>query len=76
MPPDTMQFEIHNNRELPGGLVVRIPDFDCHGQGSIPGQGTEILQVVRPKEKKRNTQQHLEVFLQRMFNLNLIKLLD
>ena len=30
------------NWEFPGGLVVRILGFHCHGPGSIPGQGTEI----------------------------------
>lgn len=29
--------------EFPGGLVVRIPDFHCHGLGSSPGWGTESL---------------------------------
>ena len=32
-------------REFPGGLVVRILGFHCHGPGSIPGQGTEIPQA-------------------------------
>ena len=31
---------------IPGGLVVRILDFHCHGPGSIPGRGTEILKPV------------------------------
>ena len=37
-----------------GGLVVRIWHFHCCGLGSIPGQGTEIPQAIRPKrgEKK------------------------
>ena len=29
-------------REFPGGLVVRIRGFYCHGLGSDPGWGTEI----------------------------------
>ena len=33
--------------EFPGGLVVRIPGFHCHGPGSVPGWGTEIPQAVR-----------------------------
>ena len=33
--------------EFPGGLVVRIPGFHCHGPGSLPGQGTEIPQAVQ-----------------------------
>ena len=30
----------------PGGLVVRIRHFHCHGWSSIPGQGTEIPQAT------------------------------
>ena len=30
--------------EFPGGPVVRMLGFCCHGQGSIPSQGTEIPQ--------------------------------
>ena len=29
--------------------MVRMLDFHCHGPGSIPGQGTEILQAVKDK---------------------------
>ena len=29
--------------EFPGSLVVRIWGFHCHGPGSLPGWGTEIL---------------------------------
>ena len=29
-------------REFPGGPVVRIPSFQHHGRGSIPGQRTVI----------------------------------
>ena len=32
--------------EFPGGPVVRILGFCCHGQGSIPSQGTEIPQAA------------------------------
>ena len=31
--------------------MVRIPGFCCCGPGSIPGQGTEILQATQPKKK-------------------------
>ena len=39
--------------EFPGGLVVRILGFHCHGLGSIPGQGTEIPQATWCGQKKR-----------------------
>ena len=39
-------FETIQNREFPGGQVVRTVSFHCHGPGSIPGQGTEILQAM------------------------------
>ena len=40
-------------REFPGGLVVRILGFHCHGSGSVPGQGTEIPQAAWHDQKKR-----------------------
>ena len=42
------------NREFPGGLVLRILGFHCHGLGSIPGWGTEILQAVWCGQKKKD----------------------
>ena len=33
--------------------MVRIPCFDCHGLGSVPGQGTEVLQAARFGQKKK-----------------------
>ena len=38
-------LEIHWDG-IPGDLVVRILSFHCHGPGSIPGRGTEILKAV------------------------------
>ena len=35
--------------EFPGGPVVRTVGFHCLGPDSIPGEGTEILQAVQPK---------------------------
>ena len=32
--------------EFPGALVVRTWHFYCWGPGSVPGQGTKILQVM------------------------------
>ena len=42
-------------REFPGGPVVGTHHFHCHGSGSIPGQGTKILQAMR-HSKKTNKQ--------------------
>ena len=36
-----------------GGLVVRILGFQLHGLGSIPDQGTEILQAEMCAKKKK-----------------------
>ena len=36
----------HLSGEFPGGLVVRIPGFHCHGPGSVTGRGTETLQAL------------------------------
>ena len=33
--------------------MVRILDFHCYGPGSIPGQGSEILQAVKDKREKK-----------------------
>ena len=40
------------------GLTVRIPSFHCHCPGSVPGQGTKILQATQhdPKQKKYKLQ--------------------
>ena len=32
--------------------MVRIPGFHCHGSGSIPGWGTEILQAAQHGQNK------------------------
>ena len=42
-------------REFPGGLMVRTQHFHCHGLGSIPGWGPEILQALWHGEKKKDT---------------------
>ena len=49
--------------EFPGGLLVRILGFHYRGWGSIPGQGTEILQgkvysQKSTKKKKREIDHH------------------
>ena len=36
--------------------MLRIPGFYCHGLGSIPSQGTEILKIMLiNQEKKKKT---------------------
>lgn len=44
---------ILNCQELPGGPVVKTEHFHCHGQGSIPGRGTNILKAVRCGQKRK-----------------------
>lgn len=39
-------------REFPGGPVVRGRSFHCHGPGSAPGPGTEILHAAWAAKKK------------------------
>ena len=41
-------------QEFPGGLVVRILGFPCHGLGSVPDWEHEIPQAVQCGEKKLN----------------------
>ena len=41
-------------RDFPGSPMVKTPQFQCWGAGSIPGQGTEILHAVWQDQKKKN----------------------
>ena len=47
---------LHSNRKIiqsvPQWSVVRIQCFHCHGPGSIPGWGTEILEDVWHRKNK------------------------
>ena len=44
--------------EFPGSPMVRTRRFHCRGPGSIPGQGTEILQAARRSKKKRKEKEN------------------
>ena len=57
----TQRVKMHDNNntkakrgEFPGGPVVRIQCFYCCGLGSIPGQGTKILQATWHCQKNKN----------------------
>ena len=39
--------------EFPGSPVVRTQHFHCRGPGSIPSQGTKILQAVQCGQRKK-----------------------
>ena len=41
------------NRDFPGGLVVRIPGFHWRGPGSIPSWGAEIPQAAQCNQKTK-----------------------
>ena len=44
--------------KFPDGLVIRTQHFHCQGPGSIPGQGTKILQAMqRGKKKKKKVEE-------------------
>jgi len=43
-------------REFPGSIVVRTQHFHYQGLGSVPGQGTKILQAM-PRSKKLKRRQ-------------------
>ena len=51
--PNPSTCKIKKTRDFPGGPVVRTLRFHCRGSGSIPGQGTKILQAAKPKQKKQ-----------------------
>ena len=43
------------SREFPGSPVVRTWSFHCQGLGSVPGQGTKILQAMWHGKNKTTT---------------------
>ena len=49
--------------EFPGGPVVRILRFHCHGPGSIPGHATKILQAARHSQKQNTNQKKKKKFI-------------
>ena len=40
-------------REYPGGLLVSIPGFHCHGPRFISGQRTEVPKAAWHRQKKK-----------------------
>ena len=49
-------------REFPGSPVVRTRCFHCQGPGSIPGQGTKILQAAAVWPDKINKEEKKKKF--------------
>ena len=49
--------KIQQDREFPGGPVVRTRCFHCQGPGLVPGRGTKIPRAVRRSQKKKKIQQ-------------------
>jgi len=56
--------------EFPDGLMVWPWSFHCQGLGSIPGQGTKILQAMRCTKRKIH-----EKFFKILFAFTVIVLL-
>ena len=46
-------YRLSHHGEFPGGLLVGILGFCCHGPGSIPGWETEIPQVMMLGQKTK-----------------------
>ena len=46
------EVKMHGAWEFPGGPRVGTEGFHCWGPGSLPGQGTEVLQATRHSQKK------------------------
>ena len=46
-----------NCGKFPGGPMIRTWCFHCCGPGSIPGQGTKILQAAQSGQNKQKTKQ-------------------
>ena len=51
-------------REFPCGPVVRTRYFHCHDLGSIPGQGTKILQAIQQGQKKKKKKTFIIISLE------------
>ena len=53
-------------REFPGSIVVRTQHFHYQGLGSVPGQGTKILQAMpQSKKLKRRQKNWINIFPKR-----------
>ena len=48
------------SRESPGGPAARTPPLTAKGMGSIPSQGTKILQAIRCRQKKEEEEEEEE----------------
>lgn len=46
--------------------MVSVPRFDCHGLGSGPGQGTEVLQAAWFGQKKKKKRINLTLHIQQL----------
>ena len=55
--PPQVQSSEPLSEEVHAGLMVRIPHFHYRGQGSVPGQETEIPQALKhaPPPKKKSS---------------------
>ena len=60
-------------REFPGGLLVSIPGFHCHGLGSIPGRRTEIPQAEWLDKKKKKKKSEKEKKKKREYAERIVK---
>ena len=45
------RLKTEHKGEFPDGLILKIWGFHCHGPGSIPGRGTEILKAMQHGQK-------------------------
>ena len=57
-----LKLKVTDLREFPGGPVVKTWCFHCHGPGSIPSQGTKILQATHSVAKKKKERDLKEIF--------------
>ena len=57
-------YNNNNNRDFPGGPVVKILPSNVRGAGSIPGWGAKIPHTTRPKNQNIKQQQYWNKFNQ------------
>ena len=60
--PSTPNNKTNNNRDFPGGPVVKISPSNAGGEGLIPDQGTKILHTSWPENQNMKQKQHCNKF--------------
>ena len=60
--PSTPNNKTNNNRDFPGGPVVKISPSNAGGEGLIPDWGTKIPCALQTKNQNMKQKQHCNKF--------------